>query len=76
MISAPIPGLYRAANALSTPTLPPGWLPISWKKRVSNIPLVQPLAGVPERGLEALTLAGGEAVERDRQIVDADLGHR
>src|SRR6478735_6252195 len=38
-------------------------------------PRVQPLAGVAERRLEGLRLAGAEAVERDREVVDPDEGH-
>jgi hypothetical protein len=34
-------------------------------------PLVQPLAGVAERGVLALALAGGEPVEREGQLLDA-----
>jgi hypothetical protein len=35
-------------------------------------PLVQPFAGVTERCLLALALAGGETVERDGDLLDAD----
>src|SRR3954465_3623570 len=35
----------------------------------SEHPLVQPFAGVAERCLEALTLAGGETVERDGDVL-------
>ena len=35
-------------------------------------PLHEPATGVTERCLEALPLAGGEAVERHRQVVDAN----
>jgi hypothetical protein len=35
-------------------------------------PLVQPLAGVAERRVEALALTGGETVERDGDLLDAD----
>jgi hypothetical protein len=35
-------------------------------------PLVEPLSGVTERGVEGLSLTGGEPVERDREIVDTD----
>jgi hypothetical protein len=34
-------------------------------------PLVEPLPGVTERLLEAQTFAGAEAVERDREELDA-----
>jgi hypothetical protein len=34
-------------------------------------PLVQPIPGVPEMCVVALTLAGAEAVQRDGEIVDA-----
>jgi hypothetical protein len=34
-------------------------------------PFVQPFAGVAERRVEALRLAGAEAVEGDREVVDA-----
>src|SRR3954462_4189336 len=34
-------------------------------------PLVQPIAGVTEMGVAALTLTGAEAVERDGEVVDA-----
>ena len=34
-------------------------------------PLVQPFAGVAERCVARLTVAGGEAVERDGEVVDA-----
>jgi len=34
-------------------------------------PVVQPLAGVAERCVEALTFASGEAVERDGDELDA-----
>src|SRR5580704_5009851 len=40
-----------------------------------EIPLVQTMAGVPERGVEREALAGPEPVEGDREVVDADLGH-
>jgi hypothetical protein len=33
---------------------------------------VQSFAGVAERRVVALTLAGGEAVERDGEVLDAD----
>jgi hypothetical protein len=32
---------------------------------------VQPFAGVAERCIEALTFAGAETVERDREVLDA-----
>jgi hypothetical protein len=35
-------------------------------------PFVQPFAGVVERCVVALRFAGAEAVERDREVVDAD----
>ena len=35
-------------------------------------PLVEPMPGVAERRVEGLPLAGGEPVERDREVVDAD----
>jgi hypothetical protein len=35
-------------------------------------PVVQPVAGVPEVRGGALPLAGAEAVERDREVVDAE----
>jgi hypothetical protein len=35
-------------------------------------PVVQPFAGVTERCVEALTLTGGETVERDGDLLDAD----
>ena len=35
-------------------------------------PIVQPLPGVTERCVAGLTLTGAEAVERDREVVDAD----
>ena len=38
-------------------------------------PLVEPMPGVAERRLEGLPLAGGEPVERDREVVDADARH-
>ena len=38
-------------------------------------PLVQPFAGMAEGLLEALTFAGPEAVERNRDVLDADEGH-
>ena len=34
-------------------------------------PFVQPFAGVAERCVARLTFAGGEAVERDGEVVDA-----
>jgi hypothetical protein len=34
---------------------------------------VQPFAGVTERCVEALTFTGGEAVERDGDLLDADV---
>jgi hypothetical protein len=33
-------------------------------------PLVQPLAGMAERGVKALVFAGGETVERDGDMLD------
>ena len=38
-------------------------------------PLVESMPGVAERGVEGLPLAGGEPVERDREVVDADARH-
>src|SRR5690606_20034692 len=35
-------------------------------------PLVQPFAGVAERRVQALTLAGGEAIERDGEVLHSD----
>jgi hypothetical protein len=35
-------------------------------------PFVQPLAGMAERFVEALNVAGAETVERDREELDAD----
>ena len=35
-------------------------------------PFVQPVPGVTEMRVAALTLAGSETVERDREVVDAD----
>src|SRR5436190_9858778 len=34
-------------------------------------PIVQPLAGMAERGVEALRLAAAETVERDGEVLDA-----
>ena len=39
-------------------------------------PLVEPLAGVTERGVARLWLARGEPIERDREVVNANLGHQ
>jgi hypothetical protein len=38
-------------------------------------PFVQPVAGVAERRVEALTFAGGETVERDGEVLDAGERH-
>src|SRR5581483_3887556 len=38
-------------------------------------PLMQPGTGVPEGRLETLALTGPEAVERNREVVDANTGH-
>ena len=38
-------------------------------------PLVQTLPGVPERGVEREPVAGAEPVERDREVMHANLGH-
>jgi hypothetical protein len=38
-------------------------------------PFVQPFAGVAERGVEALTFPGAEAVERDGEELDAGEWH-
>ena len=35
-------------------------------------PFVQPVAGVTEMGIGALTFAGAKPVERDREVVDAN----
>ena len=40
-----------------------------------EIPLVQPMAGVAEGGVERHALAGPEPVQGDREVVDTDLGH-
>jgi hypothetical protein len=70
MISAPIPGANSRAKASSMPPVPrlaehpaapPG----------GEHPFVQPFAGVAERCVEALTFAGGETVERDRDVLDS-----
>ena len=65
MISAPMPWLWRSAKASSTPAVPP-----ASQNRVREHPLVQTFAGVAEGCLGGLRLAGGEAVERDGQVVD------
>ena len=66
MISAPIPGSCCRAKTSSTPPLPPG-CPLSGEQ-----PLVQPVSGVTEMCVVALTFTGAEAVERDGEVVDAD----
>ena len=38
-------------------------------------PLVETMAGVTERRLERDAVAGPEPVQRDREVVDTDLGH-
>lgn len=38
-------------------------------------PLVQALSGVPEGGLQREPLSRAEAIERDREVVDMNLGH-
>src|SRR6202011_4403519 len=38
-------------------------------------PLVESMPGVAERRVEGLPLAGGEPVERDRKVLDADARH-
>src|SRR5690606_20506780 len=38
-------------------------------------PLVQAFPGVAERLVDGEAVAGPEPVERDREVVDADLGH-
>ena len=40
-----------------------------------EIPLVQAMAGVAERGVERDALAGPEPVQGDREVVDTDLRH-
>ena len=52
----------RAAAGLADHLVPPPGL---------EHPLVQPVAGVAERRLEALTFAGAETVERDGEELDA-----
>ena len=61
----PREGVVEAAGAAGLadhPAPPPG----------REHPSVQPLAGVAERCVAALRFAGAEAVERDREVVDAD----
>src|SRR5215216_758140 len=54
-----------ATTWLVEPAPPPG----------GEHPFVQPFAGVAERCVEAQTLAGGETVERDGEVVDAGERH-
>ena len=75
MISAPIPGPCLAAIAWSRPSVPPDWPRICAAESCGHHPLVEPVPGVTERSLENLVLAGGEPVERDREVVDTDTGH-
>jgi hypothetical protein len=66
MISAPIPEPNCWAKASSTPPLPLGS-----HQPGGEHPLVQPIPGVTETCVAALTLAGAEAVERDGEVLDA-----
>ena len=72
MISAPIPGANRCANASSTPLLPPGLPTISLQNRVANIHSCNRWPAWPNGASSAQALAGAEAVERDGEVVDAD----
>src|ERR1700747_3874308 len=38
-------------------------------------PLVQPGSRMPERGIQALPLAGAESIQRHREVVHPDLRH-
>src|SRR5918995_664648 len=61
-------GIAGRASAIATQTR---CVPESGREH----PLVEPVAGVTERRVGRLPLAGGESVERDREVVDADAGH-
>ena len=76
MISAPIPGPCRTAIA-SIETLGAARLAEDFAagEPGGHHPLVEPMPGVAERRVEGLPLAGGEPVERDREVVDADARH-
>ena len=76
MIVAPIPVTPATAKSSSTPSSPPSCPIISRPNRVVEHPLVQALAADAERVLEALVGPGAVAVERDREVVDAQFGHR
>ena len=70
MISAPIQGeLLRegVVDAAAAAGLADHLVP----KLGGEHPLVQPFAGVAERCIARRTFAGGEAVERDGEVVDA-----
>jgi hypothetical protein len=56
MISAPMPGVSCWAKALSTPRLPPG------ARAGGEHAFVQPVPGVTEMCVAALTLSGAETV--------------
>jgi hypothetical protein len=42
-------------------------------KASAEHPLVETLPGVAERGVEGLTIAGTEPIQRDREVVNAYL---
>ena len=76
MISAPIPGLVPLVDHVID-TLGAARLAEDFAAAEPNgeHPLVEPMPGVAERRVEGLPLAGGEPVERDRIVVDADARH-
>jgi hypothetical protein len=65
-----MPGPQLFAKASSMPVLPPGLPCIEWKARVEKNHSLSLGAGMPERSFEALALAGPEAVERNREVVN------
>ena len=82
MIVAPMPTNPAATKSSSTPVSPTSSPPSSPAPIISlsgtglEHPLVQAGAAGTERVGEALVGAGAVAVDRDREVVDAELGHR
>jgi hypothetical protein len=58
----------RVVEAAGAPGLADHLAPLPGREH----PFVQPSAGVAERCVVAPRFAGAEAVERDREVVDAD----
>jgi hypothetical protein len=72
-VEGPFPSLRGATDWLNSAQLDPRLIVHRVEGPGGEEPFKQPILGVPERRVETLSLAGAEPVERDGEVVHANL---